>query len=369
MSSSKDQIDLPCLDLDAQITVAPDASSNQTHEHLPAQVLDIRISFDSLALFVPYQNPKTLSSSKDQIHLPCPDLPAQLTVLPDAPSIQKRKRLPAQLFEIGSSKPKSIRIWLNGSQKPSSTFNFMDLAGELRNKIYAEALASGNISILLLSKKVYAEAKPLIFEFGVLKLGRDELYFGENSADLPTRIEGISPMPSEEELPLIQNVNIDIERSLIYRSYLNDSKLFWYPWALAAQEPTIMDTHVRGMMAPFMKSGSAASPRGTCEITLRNFDKLQRGKHLMNPLFIALKHFSNFQKVILVITADRTQGNWASWLERAWRLCMEELHGSLGPSTWHPEEQDFDDSNHSNGYLVFHPRGSGTKVEGDMVVG
>ena len=90
-----------------------------------------------------------------------------------------------------------------GPQKPSKTFNLMALAGELRNKIYAEALASGNISILLLSKKVYAEAKLLVFEFGVLKLGRDELYFGENSADLPTQIDGISPMPTEEDLPLI----------------------------------------------------------------------------------------------------------------------------------------------------------------------
>ena len=369
MSLPKDQIDLPCPDLDAQLTVSPDVSSNQKHEHLPAQLPGNGSSEPTFTTFVLDQNPTILSSSKDQIDLPCPDLNAQLTVSPDVSSTQKRKCLPPQLFGIGSSKPKSIRIWLNRPQKPSSTFNFMDLAGELRNKIYAEALASGNISILLLSKKVYAEAKPLIYEFGVLKFGRDELYFGENSADLPTRIEGISPMPSDDELPLIQNVNIDIERGIVYRTYLSDSKLFWYPWALCAQEPTIMDTHVRGIMAPFMKSGSAASPRGTCEITLRNFDKLQRGKHLMNPLFIALKHFSNFQKVILVITADRTQGNWASWLERAWRLCMEELHGSLGPATWHPEEQDFDDSNHSNGYLVFHPRGSGTKVEGDMVVG
>ena len=69
-------------------------------------------------------------------------------------------------------------------------------------------------------------------------------------------------MPSDDELPLIQNVNIDIERDLIYRTYLSDAKLFWYPWALAAQEPSIMNTHVRGIMAPFMNSGSA-SPRGT----------------------------------------------------------------------------------------------------------
>ena len=41
---------------------------------------------------------------------------------------------------------------LNGSQKPNKTFNLMALAGELRSKIYAEALASGNISILLLPK-------------------------------------------------------------------------------------------------------------------------------------------------------------------------------------------------------------------------
>ena len=64
-------------------------------------------------------------------------------------------------------------------------------------------------SILLLSKKVYAEAKPIIYKFGVLKLGRDERYFGGTSEDLPTRIEGITPMPSEDELPLIQNAAIN----------------------------------------------------------------------------------------------------------------------------------------------------------------
>ena len=352
MSSSKDQINLPCADHDAQLTVAPDASANQKHERLPAQLPGNGRLESTFTTSVLDQNPTIASSSKDQIYLPHPEPTAQLTVSPDAPSIQNRRSLPALFFEIGSTKLESIRLWLNGSQKPSTTFNLMALAGELRNKIYAEALASGNISILLLSKKVYAEAKPLIFEICVLKLGRDG-----------------SPMPSDEDLRLIQNVNIDIERGTIHRRHLSDSKVFWYPWALCAHEPTIVNTHVRGIMAPLMTNGRAASPRGTCEITLRNFDKVDRGRMLMNPLFIALKHFSNFQKVILVITADRTQDKWASWLERAWRLCREELDGSLGPATWHPEEQDFDDSSHSNGYLVFRPRGSGTKVEGDMVVG
>ena len=36
-------------------------------------------------------------------------------------------------------------------------------------------------------------------------------------------------------------------------------------------------------MAPFMNTASAA-PRGTCEVILRNFDKIQRGKYLMNPI-------------------------------------------------------------------------------------
>ena len=241
----------------------------------------------------------------------------------------------------------------------------MSLAGELRNKVYAEALASGTISILLLSKEIYAEAKPLIYKNCVLKLGRDQLYFGETFADAPTHIEGLSPMPTEEDLPLIQNINIDIERGLLYRTYLTDHRLFWNCCA-PGEQPSLADVNVRGIMAPFMNTVSAA-PRGICEVILRNFDKIQRGKYLMSPVFYALKHFDNFKKVILVFTANRDRDDWVGWLDRARRLCIEELHGSLGQATWHVEVETFDDVSHSNGYLVFYPRGSGTKGEGELV--
>lgn len=33
------------------------------------------------------------------------------------------------------------------------------------------------------------------------------------------------------QTPLIQNVNIDIEWALLYRTYLNDTRLFWNPRA------------------------------------------------------------------------------------------------------------------------------------------
>ena len=299
-----------------------------------------------------------MSSPKDQINLPCSDLNAHLIVSQDTSSTQSHEHLPAQLPDNGSSKPIPIRIWAKKPKKAISTFDFMSLAGELRNKVYAEALASGTISILLLSKAIYAEAKPLVYKVGVLKLGRDQLYFGETFEDAPTRIEGISPVPSEEELPLIQNVNIDIERGLLYRTYLNDTRLFWNCWA-SGEKPSLVDVQVRGIMAPFMNTASVA-PRGTCEVTLRNFDKIPRGKYLMNPVFFALKYFDNFHKVILIITANRDRDDWVGWLDRARRLCMEELHGSLGQATWHSEDETFDDVNHSNGYLVFHPRGSGT---------
>ena len=299
-----------------------------------------------------------MSSPKDQINLPYPDSNVHLAVSPDASSTQKHEHLPAQPSENGSSKPTPTRIWSKKPKKPISTFDFMSLAGELRNKVYAEALASGTISILLLSKEVYAEAKPLIYKVGVLKLGRDQLYFGETFEDAPTRIEGITPAPSKEELPLIQNINIDIERGLLYRTYLNDTRLFWNCWA-PGDKPPLVDTRVRGIMSPFMNTASLA-PRGTCEVILRNFDKLQRGKYLMNPVFYALKYFDNFEKVILVITANRDRDDWVGWLNRARKLCMEELHGSLGRATWHPEVETFDDVNHSNGYLVFRPRDSGT---------
>ena len=46
---------------------------------------------------------------------------------------------------------------------------------------------------------------------------------------------------------------------------------------------------------------------------------------------------------------------------------MEELNGSLGQATWHAEVETFDDNSHSNGYLVFYPRGSDAKAEGELV--
>ena len=241
----------------------------------------------------------------------------------------------------------------------------MSLAGELRNKVYIEALASGTISILLLSKEIYAEAKPLIYKVGVLKLGRDQLYFGETSEDTPTRIEGLSPVPSEEDLPLIQNVNIDIERGLLYRTYLKDYRLFWNCWA-PGEKPSLVDVHVRGIMAPFMNTAGVA-PRGTCEVILRNFDNIPRGKYLMSPVLYALKYFDNFHKVNLIITANQGRDDWVGWLDRARRLCMEELNGSLGQATWHAEVETFDDNSHSNGYLVFYPRASDAKAERELV--
>ena len=254
--------------------------------------------------------------------------------------------------ENGSSIPVLIRSWLKKPKKPSSTFDFMSLAGELRNKIYAEALASGTVSILVLSKEVYAEAKPIIYKVGVLKLGRG-------------RIEELSPAPSEEELPLIQNISMDIDQGLLYRSTLNDPNLSWYPWA-ALITPLMVDARLREMIGPFMKTASVG-PRGTCEVIIRDFDKLEHGKQQIKPVFSALKYLDHFNKVILTITANRGRNNWVGWLNEARESCMEELRGSLGRATWHAEDATFDDFNHSNGYLVFCPRGSGTKAEEELV--
>ena len=310
-----------------------------------------------------------MSSPNDQINIPCADSNPHLIGSPNASSTQENRYLPGLLgcfvalftflktLILGSENGNSTPAFI-----PSSTFDLMSLAGELRNKIYAEALASGTISILLLSKEIYAEAKPIIYKVGVLKLGRDQVSFGENSFNAR-----LSPAFSEEKLSLIQNINIDIEQGLLYRSDLNDANLSWYSWA-AVITPSMVNARLRGIMGPFMNPASVG-PRGTCEVILRDFDKLERGKQQIIPVFAALKYFANFNRVILTVTANRGRDNWVGWLDQARRVCMEELHGSLGPATWHPENETFDDANHSDGYLVFHPRGSGTKAEGELVRG
>ena len=64
---------------------------------------------------------------------------------------------------------------------------------------------------------VTAAVDGLLDKVGILKLGKDGMYFGRIFNDWPTHTEGISPIPSERELPLIQNVTIDIDRSLFHR--------------------------------------------------------------------------------------------------------------------------------------------------------
>lgn len=64
----------------------------------------------------------------------------------------------------------------------------MSLAGELRNQIYARSLASGTTAILLVSKSIYVEAKPILYKVGILKLGKDGMYFGRKLKDWPKHI-------------------------------------------------------------------------------------------------------------------------------------------------------------------------------------
>ena len=98
-----------------------------------------------------------------------------------------------------------------------------------------DALASGTISILLLLKEFYPEPKPIIYKVGVLKLGRDQAYFGEPLGNAPDRIEELSQIPFEEELPLIQNIKMDIEQGLLY------SHAVW--WLSEPYSSTKVGTH------------------------------------------------------------------------------------------------------------------------------
>ncbi len=289
--------------------------------------------------------------SKDQTYLPCPELNVHHSVSPATIlSTQSGTHLRAQNSEKDRSE---------GPQHSSKTFPFMSLAGELRNKIYAESLASGTIAILLVSKETYVEAKPILYKVGTLKLGKDGMYFGRKFKAWPIQTGGISPIPSERELPLIQNVTIDIDRSLLYLTYLNDTRLFWDCWAPHCR-PQPAHSRERGIMAPFMSTASVA-PRDTCQIILRDFDKTKRGKFLMSPVLHALRYFDNFKNVILIITADQTR---EGWLDRARKYCEEELQGNLGVATWHSEVETFDSANHSDGYLLFHPREKASTQQG-----
>ena len=282
-------------------------------------------------------------SSKDQIHFPCPDFNVRRSGSPDTIlCTQRPTQSRAQYSENDTSE---------NAQQLRNLFPFMFLAGELRNRIYAESLGSGSIILLLLSKSTHAEAKPILYKVGVLKVGKEGMYFGKKSNFWPAQIEKISPVPSEKELPLIQNVIIDIDHSLLYRTFLNDITLFRDSWAPRGRAKS---THLleRGIMAPFMNTASVA-PRDTCQIILRNFDQMKHGKFSMSLVLHALKYFDNFKIVILIITASQAR---EGWLDRAQGYCIEELHGNLGVATWHSEVETLKNINHCDSYLMFHPR-------------
>ena len=282
-------------------------------------------------------------SSKDQTHLPYPNFNVRRSRSPDTTlCTQRPTHSRAQYSENDTSEsPQHLR----------NIFPFMFLAGELRNPIYAESLGSRSITLLLLSKRTYAEAKPILYKVGVLKIGKEGMYFGKKSNFWPARIEKISPVPSEKDLPLVQNVIIDIDHSLLYRTFLDNITLFRDSWAPRGRaKPSHL--RERGIMAPFMNTASVA-PRDTCQIILRNFDQMNRGKISMSLVLHALKYFDNFKNVTLKIIASQVRDGW---LDRAQEYCIEELHGNLGVATWHSEDETLKDINRSDGYLMFHPR-------------
>ena len=76
----------------------------------------------------------------------------------------------------------------------------------------------------------------------------------------------------------------------------------------------------------------------------------------MSLVLHVLKHFDNFKNVILIITTSQAR---EGWLDRAHEYCIEELHGNLGMATWHSEVETLKNINHSDSYLMFHPRAKG----------
>ena len=282
-------------------------------------------------------------SSKDQIYLPCPNFNVRRSGSPDTIlCTQRPTHSRAQDSENDTSEsPQHLR----------NIFPFMSLAGELRNPIHAESLGSGSITLLLLSKCTYAEAKPILYKVGVFRIGKEGMYFGKKSKFWPSQIEKIPPVPSEKDLPLIQHVIIDIDHSLLYRTFLDNITLFRDSWAPRGRaKPSRLCE--RGIMAPFMNTASVA-PRDTSQIILRNFDQMNRGKISMSLVLHALKYFDNFRYVTLKITASQAKDGW---LGRAQEYCIEELHGNLGVATWHSEDETLKNIDRSEGYLMFYPR-------------
>ena len=118
----------------------------------------------------------------------------------------------------------------------------------------------------------YAEAKPILYKVGVLKIGKEGMYFGTISNLWPAQIEKISPITP------IQNVIIDIDHSLLYRTFLDDITLFLDSWAPRGRAKPV-HLRERGTMAPFMSTASVA-PRDTCQNTLDSSRMTDRASSL-----------------------------------------------------------------------------------------
>ena len=106
-----------------------------------------------------------------------------------------------QLMSSGNHRPSERETILSAASEPPKSCGFLSIARELRDMIYSELIASGNIAILRVSKQVHDEAKDRLYKQGICRLR----FCYNDSSD---RVDALNPPDSP--LDDVQNFNLKI---------------------------------------------------------------------------------------------------------------------------------------------------------------
>ena len=201
---------------------------------------------------------------------------------------------------------------LSGASEPPKWCGFLSIARELRDIIYTELIASGNIAILQVSKQVHDEAKDLLYKQGICRL---DCYYKESS-DYVAVLD-----PPHSRLNDVRNFDLKIHTE----SYGNNLR---FPGRVGRIDPDLQ---------PCIQGS------GSCHVTIicdrpRVFD-------MPNPVIELIESLSTFKLVIVRTHVAyvyhpldrRNRDIVAPRHKNMLELMSTEVSASLGDSEWKSE--------------------------------
>ena len=215
-------------------------------------------------------------------------------------------------------------------------FRLLDLPTELVDVVYEYAIASGDIAILRISRRVHSEAMKFLYQTAYLHIHYEEPFSEKPRRNVTAPITA-TPITARHisiaDMQLVQNLDICVDFDVDFLGLL-----------ACLDEP----------LASF--SGTNAPPRKTCFLRIKNFEHIIHQPRVSQILH-DMKGLVNFQTLYVIASTRHVEefiqvGRYVVQRMRnaeVYEMAKERLEATLGPSIW-------SDSNTEAGkYLEFHP--------------